>query len=414
MAEKRKIAMVNKYHFVKGGSERYYFELTKILESKGHKVMPFAMKAPENVPSEYSQYFVDHIEFNQASVVKKLMMAPKAIGRIIYSLHAKRNFEKFINAAKPDIAHLHMIDHQISPSILDVLKKYDIPVIQTVHQYKMVCPNYLLYIPHKNEICERCIKGSILSPLVTKCHKNSLFASSILVAETWVHRMLKIYDTIDLFHAPSTFMQNKLIAGGIPAEKVTHHFYSINLDDFSFSGESDDYFVYIGRLSKEKGILTLLKAMTGIKKSRLLLIGDGPQRLELEAFATQQKLENVQFAGNKSRQEVRDLVAKAKFIVVPSEWYDNSPLVIYEAFAIGKPVLGAALGGISELVENRKMGLTFQAGDVDQLRINIEYMLGHESELKQWGKNARARAEQEFHPEKHYQWIDQVYSNLLN
>ncbi|HEX9971680.1 MAG TPA: glycosyltransferase, partial [bacterium] len=133
-----KILMINKYYFVKGGSERYLFDLTELLEQNGHEIIPFAMKDENNFQSEYSDYFVDHVDYDAAFNVKKL----KEAGRLIYSFHARKQIDALIEATKPDVAHLHMIDHQISPAILHSLRKYRIPVVQTVHQYKLVCPNY--------------------------------------------------------------------------------------------------------------------------------------------------------------------------------------------------------------------------------------------------------------------------------
>jgi len=413
MAKKLKILMINKFYFIKGGSERYFFELKEILERKCHTVIPFSMQHPNNFKTEFERYFVKHIEFNQNSFLKKIAEAPRILGRIIYSLHSRSQIEKLINTYKPDIAHLHMIDHQISPSILHSLKKYGIPVIQTVHQYKLVCPNYLLYIPHKGQICERCIKRSYIHPLLAKCHKNSWFASFVLVLETLIHRLMKIHQNINFFHVPSDFMKNKLQEGGFPAQKLLKHFYAIKLEDFPFSRTTENFFVYLGRLSKEKGVLTLLKAMVNVNTSQLLIVGDGPQRPELEKFAADIQLKNVKFVGNKSKHEVREIVSKSKFVVVPSEWYDNSPLVIYESFAMGKSVLGADIGGISELVDG-DVGIKFQAGNVEQLHEKIYFLLNNPKLTREYGINARKRAESEFDPESHYRWISQVYHNMLN
>lgn len=372
------------------------------------------MKHPDNFDSEFSNFFVDNIEFNYKSLLKKIIKAPQIIERVIYSFQSKTKIEKLINEYKPDIAHLHMIDHQISPSILHTLKKYGIPIIQTVHQYKLVCPNYKLYIPTKNKICEKCISGNIFHPIIERCHKDSIWASALLTLEAFVHKTLKLYNDIAVFHAPSDFMATKLIKGGLSKKKVVKLFYAINLDDFPFSAEYSDYFIYIGRLSKEKGILTLLKSMRKILKSKLLIIGDGPQRLELARFVSTNKLTNVQFLGNKSKNELRSLVSHAKFSVVPSEWYDNSPLVIYESFSMGKPVIGADIGGISELIDHHRNGLLFQSGNVMELSDRINYLLENPELIISFGKEARLKAEQEFSPQLHYEKIYNLYKNLLN
>ena len=168
-----KILMIDKYYFIKGGAERCFFELKQLLESRGHKVVPFSMKHPKNFPSKYTPYFVENIDFNPSSFIQKVYTGIQSIERIIYSKQAQDRIRKLIRKTKPDIAHLHMIDHQISPSILSVLKNEGIPVVQTVHTYKPICPNYRLYNERRGEICEKCINGSYYHAILTRCHKNS-------------------------------------------------------------------------------------------------------------------------------------------------------------------------------------------------------------------------------------------------
>jgi len=406
-----KILMINKYYFVKGGSERYLFDLKELLEKNGHEVIPFAMTDEQNFDSPYNSYFVDHVEYDKLSGIKKLHNA----ARIIYSFHARKKIEALIEAVKPDVAHLHMIDHQLSPSILDSLGKYNIPAVQTVHQYKLVCPNYRFYIEHKNEVCERCLGGKFYHPILTRCHKNSLAASSLIAIEAYFHSIRKTYQkNIQLFHTPSAFMKQMLVKGGIDEHKVQHHFLVTWLDQFPFSPIYEDYFVYLGRLSHEKGVLTLLKAMTQVKRSRLILIGDGPERASLEAFARDNRIQNVDFVGYKNKPEVKELMSRASFSIIPSEWYENSPLVIYEAFSMGKPVIGATIGGITEFIEPEKDGLHFEPGNDRQLADRINSLLDNRSKIVTMGRNARDKAERNFGPEEHYRWILGVYEQLIS
>ncbi|MBC8184193.1 glycosyltransferase family 4 protein [candidate division KSB1 bacterium] len=413
MPRKLKILMVNKYYFIKGGAERYFFELTKVLESHGHEVIPFSMKHPNNYQTGFEEYFVSNIEFNHTSKIKKLMNSPAFAGRIIYSTSAKKKIEKLIKAVQPDIAHLHMIDHQLSASILHTLKKHNIPTIQTIHQYKLICPNYRLFNNNTNVICEKCMGGKYYHTIIQNCHKTR-FSSVLLCVEAYVNKLMKIYEkNIDLFHTPSDFMKEKLVEGGIKNEKIEKLYYTLNLDEFGFSPEYADYFIYSGRLSEEKGVLTLLKAMEGISNSRLLVVGDGPLKSELEAFAKSKNLENVQFVGKKDGDELKSIIKKAKFVVIPSEWYDNSPLVIYESFSMGKPVIGSDIGGISELINHNDNGLLVKPGGVEGLRNGILHLLENPKLVKKFGKHARKKAEAEFDPQVHYNKILNFYSTLI-
>ena len=406
-----KILMVNKYFFVKGGSERYFFDLKELLEKMGHEVIPFAMKDENNFESEYSDYFVDHVEYNGFHDFRALRDA----GRLIYSFHARKKIEALIEETRPDVAHLHMIDHQISPSILHSLAKFEIPVVQTVHQYKLVCPNYRFYVEHENRVCEKCLGGKFYQPVLTRCHKNSLTASALISAEAYFHRILGTYQkNVALYHTPSAFMKEMLVRGGVDAQKVEHHFLVTDPDQFPFSPVYEDYFIYLGRLSHEKGVLTLLKAMRLVPRSRLVIIGDGPQRAALEAFARDNSIRNVDFVGYKNKSEVKELMSHASFSIIPSEWYENSPLVIYEAFSMGKPVIGATIGGITEFIEPDRDGLHFQPGDDKQLAGCINSLLDDREKIKEMGKNAREKAEKNFSPQEHQQWITSVYERLIN
>jgi glycosyltransferase involved in cell wall biosynthesis len=411
---KVKILMVDKYFFIMGGAERYYFELKALLERHGHQVIPFSMQHPNNFSSEWSEYFVSNIEFNGHSPLRKLAHGPKIVSRVLYSQEAKAAITRLIERVKPDIAHLHMIDHQLSPSILHALQRYDIPVVQTCHQYKLVCPSYRLLVMRENRICEKCVTGNFYHAVLERCHKDSVAASALLAFESYLHKWMKVYDLIQLFHVPSRFLGEKFRAGGVDEKRIWHQFYTLDLRRYPFSEVFEDYFVYYGRLSEEKGILTLLKAMRQVNTSKLLIIGDGPQRADLEKFAAAHKLSNVVFTGAKAGEELTQLISAAKFVVVPSEWYDNSPLVIYESFSMGRPVLATTLGGMPELIEDGVNGRLFAPKDADGLSRIINEMLRDEKRLAAMGKAGRATAEREFDPEVHYQKIYEVYQRLVH
>jgi len=405
--------MVDKYFFIKGGAERYYFELKKLLEAKGHEVIPFSMQHPENYDTPFAENFVENIEFNGLSTFEKIKQAPHIVNRVIYSPAAKEAVARLIDKTKPDLAHIHMIDHQLSPSILHAFRDYSIPVVQTCHQYKLVCPSYRLFIMHKNRICEKCVKGGFYHAVLERCHKDSFAASALLALESYVHRAMKIYDLIDIYHVPSRFLGKKLMEAGYPPDKIWHNFYTINLQDYPFHPQSADYLIYYGRLSEEKGVLTLLKAMCLVPEAKLFIVGDGPHRPILEEFVNKQKLNRVRFWGNKSGDTLVRLVQQAKFVVVPSEWYDNSPLVIYESFSMGKPVIASAMGGMPELVDDGENGFHFTPGDVEGLAEKIRTLWRAPALCEKMGKSARHKAEAEFSPEAHYMQIIQLYEKLI-
>ena len=406
--------MVDKFYFIKGGAERYFFELKDVLEAAGHRVIPFSMKHPSNFPTPYSKYFVEHIDFNPSSRKEKIFTGFRSPGRILYSMQARNRLRRLIRAEKPDIAHLHMIDHQISPSILSLLKRQGIPVVQTIHTYKHVCPSYRLYNMEKGEICEKCLDGAYYHAFSEKCHKASYFATSLLIMEMYFHKWLKTYQKyLDLYLVPSRFMGEKLKEGGVDPAKIKHLFYTIRLDDYPPHFDSDGYFLYYGRLSEEKGLITLLKAMEGVKQSRLKIAGEGPQRLALEEFVKRQGMDRVEFVGTLGGDDLKAMVSGAQFVVVPSEWYENSPLVIYESFAMGKPVIGARIGGISELIEHGVDGFLFEAGNSHELQKWINHLLEHKKSLPKMGRAARKKAEKEFDFKAHCKQVLDIYASLM-
>ena len=405
--------MADKFFFVKGGAERYYFELMGILESHGHTVIPFSMKHPQNEASLYSDYFVDFIDFRSTGKRDRARKALKSAARVVYSFHAKRNLERLIRKTRPDIAHLHMIDHQISPSILPVLKRAGIPVVQTLHTYKAICPNYRFFVMHEKRICEKCLHGAYYHPVIERCHQRSALSGGLLAVEAYVHALLRTYRRcIDLFIAPSAFMGRKMVEGGYPPERIRHLPYTIRLEDYPVRYGSDGYFVFYGRLSEEKGVATLLRAMRGIGRSRLKIIGDGPERAALQKLAEDLKLTNVEFTGSLKGRALQQGVLGAQFVVVPSEWYENSPLVIYEAFTMGKPVIGSRIGGIPELVGEGQDGLLFNPGDATELHECIQTLLRRPRSSIRMGKRARQKAVAWFDPEKHYHEIMGIYQSL--
>lgn len=407
-----RVLNVNKFYRLVGGSERYYFDLANLLTSRGHQVIPFSMLYSHNRETPYNKYFVSYLDYNQISLRNILRLGPKIVGKMVYSLESKRQIEKLIKDTKPDIAHIHMIDHQISPSILDSLKKLGIPMVQTLHEYKLICPNYRLYIERKKEICERCKGGRYYNTVVHRCLKDSMLGSFLASFAMYVHKMLKVYEkNIDTFIVPSRFARDKMLEFGVDPKKLVFLPYMVDTESFSPNYSHSNYFLYFGRLSKEKGLFTLLHAMKNFRNSLLYVVGSGELEDELTAFLEQNGMDNVKLMGYKTGEELRSLIREARFVVVPSEWYETFGLTIVESFACGKPVIGADIGGITELI-NPETGLLFQPGNSEDLTEKIEYFLSHPSLLKEMGLKARQFVHTNLSPTKHYEKIMSLYRKL--
>ncbi|MFP6583554.1 MAG: glycosyltransferase [Candidatus Hydrogenedentota bacterium] len=388
-----KILQVNKFFRVVGGSERYLFECSRMLEEHGHEVAYFSMEHPDNQPCAQSDYFVNPIEYKGTSLGYKLKTLSSTVGKTVYSFESQRKMTALLEAFKPDLVHLHMISHQISPSILPVIRKAGIPIVQTCHEYKLVCPNYKMYIESRNEICERCLGGAYRHAVHNRCIKDSLAGSVLAAGAMYFHKATQIYEkNIDLFLPSSQFMADKFVEAGIPESKLRHVPNYINLEPYQPCYESDGYVLYMGRLSEEKGIATLLKAKALVPELELVIAGTGPLETELRELCAVNDIKNVRLVGYQEGDALKALISKAAFVVIPSEWYENDPLVTLEAFATGKPVIGAQIGGIPERIQEGETGLLFESGNVEALSVCLQ-KLSDTSLCREMGENARTYIE---------------------
>lgn len=404
-----KVLLVNKYFYLKGGPERHISKISKILEAKGHQAIPFSMQDERNEPTPYAKYFVSRVDFSSPmSLWDKLRMVP----RVIYFLEAKEKIEALIRKVKPDIAHLHNIAHQISPSILHSLKKFGLPVIQTLHDYKLICPTYKMVAGGR--ICERCKGHQYYQAVLQRCNKGSFSFSLLNCVEMYIHKFSGIYEkNVDLFIAPSSFLHNKIIEFGINGKKVVHIPNFIDAEGYSPKYNGENYLVYFGKVSPEKGLFTLVQAIKNIKTSKLLIIGEGELKRNLENYVLQKNIVNVKFLGHIKGERLKRTIRNSLFAILPSEWYENCPYSILEAFALGKPVIGSDIGGIPELIEDGVNGLLFESGNSEELSEKIAYLISRPRLREQMGKNARKKVEEKYNPELYYQKVMGVYQKLL-
>lgn len=413
------ILHINKFHYLKGGSERTYFGTADILKRYGHKAAFFSMFHPDNFPCDTSEYFMPDVDLNTND--KNPVNQMKIALRVLYSFESKKRLSRLLDRNPVDIAHLHNIHHQISPSILHELKKRNIPVVMTLHDYKMVCASYSLSWNEKP--CEACCGKKYFNAVPRRCVKDS-YAKSILAAiEMYLHhRLLDIYDMVDVFISPSLFLKNKLGEMGFK-KKVIHlpNFITKfeNCEERSDEGScKENTIIYFGRLSREKGLLTFLKAMKLLQDNdtvtlKVNIIGEGPLKDTLRKNAAGENVHNIRFLGYLKGEALYREIKKSKVVILPSEWYENNPISVLEAFALGKPVIGANIGGIPELVKNNITGLTFEPGNVKDLAEKIKCLLENPEKIKTMGENARLFVEQELNAEKYYQRIIQIYQSIM-
>jgi glycosyltransferase involved in cell wall biosynthesis len=331
-------------------------------------------------------------------------------GKIIYSWEARDRIKALIERFLPSVAHAHNVYHHLSPSIFPVLKAAGVPTVMTAHDLKLACPAYKM-LSH-NQICERCKGGRIYNVALHKCIKDSTALSGLVFVETAIHRTLGLYrNTLDRIVVPSRFYISKLIEWGWPEEKLVYipnFAQTDNLEPFEHEG---DYFAYVGRLAPEKGIGTLIRA-AAISGQKLIVAGTGPEEQSLRALAAETG-GDVTFAGYVSGERLHRLIGEAKALILPSEWYENAPISILEAYALGVPVIGADIGGIPEMIVPGETGMVARTGDAEDLaRVMSEAASLTPQARRKMGRLGRTWAGQEFSPEAYRNRTLELYAEL--
>lgn len=407
-----KILLIDVYNYNKGGAETVCFNTGKMLEAHGHKVIYFTLKWADNKPSPYSKYFPESKETRRGPL-KQI----KNMVNYFYHFEAAKKIEQLILDEKPEIAHIHLIWGQITPSIFPVLKKYNIPILFTVHDYRIVCPAYT-FRNGKGQICEECQGKYFYKCFTNSCCKGSKLMSMVMAAEQYFrNKFFNPAQFIDGFIYVSNFAKN-IQEKYMPAVKSTPNIilynFSTSIIQKGKSTPKDKYFLFFGRLSYEKGLKTLLTAFKDIPECKLKVVGTGPKEEELKQFVLKTNMQNVDFLGYKQGKELSDLVYNAYFVVVPSEWYENNPMTIIEAYSVGTPVIGAKIGGIPEIVDDGKTGFQFTSTNVEELKAVIlkTNNLSNE-EYSTISNNTIKFANENLSPHSYWNKLIGFYSNFL-
>ena len=409
-----KILQVNKFHYPRGGADKYFLWLSQALRAAGHEVAVFSMAHPKNLPTPWSRYFVSRISFNEGDLKDKL----KAPGRIFYSFSVRKNFSRLLKDFKPDIIHIHNIYHHLSPSLLDAARQCKIPVIMHLHDYHLISPDYNL-----KEITAFEKLKKPYQYLGGRVIKNSRAATALAVLEYYFHQsILKIYRrNTNLFIAPSRFMKEIMLKAGWPEKRIeiVYNPYSPDLAELNTLNNNGDslateegapkesYLISYGRLSAEKGIAILIKA-AALSRKKIKITGRGPEEDNFKKLALELKAP-IEFLGFKETDELRPLIEKAEAVVIPSICAENMSLSLLEALSLGKPVIAAKIGGIPEAIKDGENGLLFTAGDAADLAEKIKHL--DKLDLIAFSQNARASAAR-FTPEKNLNSILEIYQKM--
>ena len=328
----------------------------------------------------------------------------------IWSQRSRSELRGILRKERPDIVHVHNTFAILSPSVYGACSAEGVPVVQTLHNFRFFCPGALLLRGGKP--CEDCLEKGLMQSVRHRCYRGSLAATATIAAMLALHRLIGTYDRdINRYIILTRFNRGKAIKGGVAEGKIVvkPNF----LPDPPAAGVGDgDYVIYVGRLLEGKGVETLVRAWRRLSHLKLKIVGDGALRPELEAMAVREGL-NVEFTGRQERAVVMHAIAKAKVLIIPSEWYEGFPMVIAESFACGTPVLASRIGSMEELIDEGKTGRKFTAGDPDDLAKQLQSMLKDSETLGRMREKSREYFETHLTEERNYTQLMRIYSDVL-
>jgi len=407
-----KILLINNHHYKFGGAGTVYLNTARLLQEKGHEVIFFSVLREENIKTDYDKFFIKH----KVDVKARLLNKIRNFNNYFYNKQASYNLDQLLRKEKPDIAHIHLYLGGLTSSILPILKRHKIPVVHTAHDYRLVCPSYT-FLDGKGEICERCKGKNFYLCAIHRCSKNNFIESLVMSVEMYYRNAY--YNPrkyIDGFIYVSNFSKNKHLQY-FPAlnERKNIVLYNFTLQEKLMETSKEDYFLFFGRLSHEKGLFTLIKAFARTTDSKLIIAGDGPLHESIISFIKEKNILNIECIGFVEGLQLVELIKKAKFVVVPSEWYENNPMTIVEAYTNGTPVIGADIGGITEIVVNEQTGFLYESRNLSALRdVLLKAKKISNQHYTRMCTNAVKFAEDNFNEKSYLDKIMNFYTEVIN
>ncbi len=387
------------------------FEEMEWLRERGEAVRVFSRKKDSGAGLPDEDLFPPAVNFQSTTSLGRV---PTAIN-IIYNRGSRGLFRQFCERFQPDVVHCHNIYAGLTTAMLDVCRSMGIPSILSLHDYKLICPTYSSLC--KGAACTACDGGKFYNCLLKRCHKSSYQASLVSTVESYFNHWLGKYLQAHFIVAPSKFILNRMLQNGIPAHKLRYIPNGVAQDRCvpvcdAVNSPDGGYLLYVGRLSPEKGVRALVKAGAGCKIP-LKIVGDGPEKDSLQKWANENRAHHISFLGYQTGAQLRDTIAAAAMVVVPSEWYENASMGILEAMACGKPVIASRMGGIPEQVQDGETGLLFESGNIEALRAAIERLASEPELRRQMGRAARRRVEEHFSLDQHCVHLAELYREAI-
>jgi glycosyltransferase involved in cell wall biosynthesis len=409
-----RILQINQCHYPRGGADIVYLNHIELLSKKGHEVATFSTLSAKNQSSEYSRFFTSSIELRKSKLSDKILNIPT----YLYNQDAYNKVKELIKCFKPDIAHVHLFYANPSISVLKALSDEKIPVLHTVHDFKLLCP-VSTRLDSSGKICNECVERSLISCVTKRCSEKKIGQSIVVSIEgKFWKSFLSPIPLINQFHFVSEFHMQEHIKY-IPeiASRSTKLFnFAVSNSVEPNKSKSENFFLFFGRLSYEKGIMTLILAWSLLApEMKLKIVGDGPQKEEIINFIRCNNLKNIELLGFKKGEELNNLIRNSFFVIVPSECYENNPMTIIESYMQGTPVIGASIGGIPEIVIPTKTGFVFKSGKYVELKNVIEKAnIMSDVSYFEMQQNCKEFAVLNFSEDKYYEDLMLIYNKTIN
>jgi glycosyltransferase involved in cell wall biosynthesis len=388
-----KILVAHTYYQQAGGEDTVFAQEVDMLRREGHEVVTYTRS---------------NNEIQQYGVVDKLMLFPNTI----WSSASRADFGAVLDRERPELVHFHNTFMVMSPSVYAACKERSVAVVQTLHNFRLSCPGGAFF--RKGAPCEECATKGVWNGVRHKCYRNSRVATAAVASMLAVNRAHGTWSNmVDCYIALTEFARDRIRSSGIPDDKI-HVKPNFVAPDPGVRSRADNYALYTGRLVVEKGVPTLVAAWKGLDgKLPLRIIGDGPQRKNLEMARRLNNVKEVEFLGLKPREEVIEQIRAARFVVFPSESYENFPMAIVEAYACGVPVIAAKIGSTAEIVHDGITGLTFTPGNAEELRHRVEWAMEHPHLMEEMGRRARMEFEVKYSAKRNYGMLMNIYEFAL-
>jgi glycosyltransferase involved in cell wall biosynthesis len=361
--------------------------------------------------SRYGQDVVAFREDNASIQTDSISRSLHLATRTIWSRSSYHKLADVISHFRPDVAHFHNTFPLISPSAYYACRQAGIPVVQTLHNYRLFCPNASFF--RAGRPCEECLDHGLARSVRYGCYRGSRSASAVVASMLSVHRLLRTWaDAVDRYVVLSSFARDKFIQAGLPASKMIVKPNFLEAEP-GLGAHTGGYALFVGRLTEEKGIATLLEAWTRLSDIALVIAGQGPMQPQIEQYVQQRTPGNARYAGHVSREEISRLMKNSNFLIFPSRWYEGFPMTIAEAYACGTPVIASRLGAMAEIIDDGRTGLHFTPGDADDLARKVEWAWTHPNEMRDMGRNARSEYETKYTAERNYTMLVDVYQQAI-